>query len=61
MDPLEPSTLHVVGGFLVLAGLFVLPEIVSGVLKEARKELWRWAKSRRSTRRRHIGNGPDYG
>ena len=33
------SNLQAVGGYLVLAGLFVLREIVSGALKEAGKEL----------------------
>jgi hypothetical protein len=48
------SNLQVVGGYLVLAGLFVLREIASGALKEAGKELWNWVKSRWTARRRRI-------
>jgi hypothetical protein len=33
------SNLQVVGGVVLLAGLFVLREIASGTLKEAGKEL----------------------
>lgn len=44
MIEIEPSTLQVVGGFLMLAGLFVLREIASGALKEAGKDLWNWAR-----------------
>jgi hypothetical protein len=40
------SDLPVVGGYLVLAGLFVLREITSGALNEAGKELWIWARDR---------------
>ena len=40
MDPLEPSTLQLVGGFLLLAGLLVPFEIVSAVGKEVGKDLW---------------------
>ena len=29
----------------MLAGLFVLREVASGVLKEAGKELWVWART----------------
>jgi hypothetical protein len=61
MESLDPSALQVVGGFLMLAGLFVLREIVSGALKEVGKDLWAWAKNRRSTWRGRAGNGPDYG
>jgi hypothetical protein len=32
------SNLQVVGGYLLLAGLFVLREVASGALKEAGKE-----------------------
>lgn len=48
MDAIEPSALQVIGGFLMLAGLFVLREIMSGAMKEAGKELWAWARKRRS-------------
>ena len=40
MHVLELAALQVVGGFLMLAGLFVLREIASGALKEAGKKLW---------------------
>jgi hypothetical protein len=46
------SALQVVGGYLVLVGLFVLREITSGALEEAGKELWTWAREKRS--RRHL-------
>jgi hypothetical protein len=39
------SNLQVAGGYLVLAGLFVLKEITSGALKEASKERWVWARN----------------
>jgi hypothetical protein len=52
------SNLQVVGGFLLLAGLFILREFASGALKEAGKDLWGWVKTRRSTRRRRVGKGP---
>jgi hypothetical protein len=42
------SNLQVVGGGLLLAGLFVLREITSGALNAAGKELWVWARERRS-------------
>jgi hypothetical protein len=51
------SNLQVVGGLLVLAGLFVLGEIASGALKEAGKDLWVWAKSRPSKHRQCTGKG----
>ena len=60
MDSLDPSALQVVGGFLLLAGLFVLREVVSGAMKEAGKDLWGWVKSRRSTPRCREGKGRDY-
>src|SRR5215212_5322242 len=44
MEFLEPATLQVVGGFLLLAALFVLRELASGALKEAGKDLWIWAR-----------------
>jgi hypothetical protein len=47
---LDVSNLHVVGGYLMLAGLFVLREITSGALKEVGKELWIWARDRGSGR-----------
>jgi hypothetical protein len=47
------SNLQVVGGYLLLAGLFLLKEVASGALKEAGKELWVWAKDRGSRRDRH--------
>jgi hypothetical protein len=37
----------------MLAGLFVLREIMSGALKEAGKELWVWAREKRSQGNRH--------
>jgi hypothetical protein len=43
-----------VAGFLFLAGLFVLREITSGALKEAGKELWTWAREKRSRRNHHC-------
>jgi hypothetical protein len=46
MDFLEPASLRVLGGFLLLAGLFVLRELVSGALKEAGRDLWIWARHR---------------
>ena len=61
MDSLDPSALQVVGGFLMLAGLFVLREIVCGALKEVGKDLWAWAKNRLSTQRHHAEKGSDYG
>jgi hypothetical protein len=53
MQP-DLSNLQGVAGFLVLVGLFVLREIVSGALKEVGKELWSWAKNRGSRRDRHC-------
>jgi hypothetical protein len=47
MDSLDPSALQVVGGFLVLAGLFVVREFASAALKEAGKAFWGWARGRR--------------
>jgi hypothetical protein len=38
----------------MLAGLFVLREIMSGALKEAGKELWVWARDRGSRRDYHC-------
>lgn len=63
MDSVDPSALQVVGGFLVLAVLFVLREIVSGALKEAGKDLWAWAREKRSRgnrrcRRRQLFGTP---
>jgi hypothetical protein len=46
MDNIEPSSLQVVGGFLMIVGLFVLRELASGALKEAGKDLWIRAKGR---------------
>jgi hypothetical protein len=48
------SNLRVAGGYLVLAGLFVLKEIMSGALKEASKERWVWARNSGSRRDRHC-------
>ncbi len=39
MDVLDPPTVQVVGGWLLVALLFALREVVSGTLKEAGKEL----------------------
>jgi hypothetical protein len=47
MDSFEPSAFGPLGGILTLAVLFVLRELTSGMLKEAGKELWVWARSRR--------------
>jgi hypothetical protein len=47
------SHLQGAGGYLVLAGLFVLREFASGALKEAGKELWTWAREKHSRRDRH--------
>jgi hypothetical protein len=55
----DVSNLPVFGGFLLFAGLFVLRELVSGALKEAGKDVWRWAKARRTSRRCPRGTGPD--
>jgi hypothetical protein len=46
--------LQVVSGFLVLAGLFALRELVSGALNEAGKELWTWVREKRLRRERHC-------
>ena len=40
MDALVPSALCVVGGWLLIALLFVLRDEVSGAQKEAGQELW---------------------
>jgi hypothetical protein len=48
------SHLQVVGGYLALAGLFMLREFASGTLKEAGKELWKWAREKRSRRFRRC-------
>jgi hypothetical protein len=50
----DSSSLQVVGGYLVLAGLFVLREITSGAMKEAGKDLWTWVREKRSRRDRHC-------
>jgi hypothetical protein len=50
----DVSHLQVAGGYLVLAGLFVLREITSGALKEAGKDLWVWAREYRSRRDHHC-------
>ena len=47
MDALDPAAVQVVGGWLLVALLFVLREVVSGALREAGKEFWRWVRSRR--------------
>jgi hypothetical protein len=57
----DVSHLEGIGGFLLFAGLFVLREITSGAMKEAGKDLWAWAKNRRSTQRHQAGKGSDYG
>ena len=49
----DVSNLQVASGYLVLAGLFVIREIASGVLKEAGKELWTWARNSGSRCDRH--------
>jgi hypothetical protein len=54
----DVSHFQVVGGGLLLAGLFVLREVASGALKEAGKELWTWTRnwgSRRDRPRRCEG------
>ncbi len=47
MDVLDPPTLQVVGGWLLVAMLFVLREVASGALKVAGKELWDRMRQRR--------------
>jgi hypothetical protein len=49
----DVSNLQVAGGYLMLAGLFVLKEITSGALKERGKERWVWARNSGSRRDRH--------
>ena len=46
--------LRAIGGIITLAVLFVLRELTSGVLKEAGKDLWGWARRRRSRSNRHC-------
>jgi hypothetical protein len=46
MDAWDPSTLQVVGGWLLVALLFVLREVASAALKEADKELRKRVRSR---------------
>src|SRR5829696_2995719 len=48
MESLDPSTLQVIGGFLVLAVVFVIREFASGALKKAGEEFWTWARHRRT-------------
>jgi hypothetical protein len=48
MNLMEPAPLQIVGGVLVLAGLFVLREFASGALKKAGEEFWIWVRHRRS-------------
>jgi hypothetical protein len=48
MDLPEPSSLQPVGGLLLLAGLFVLRELVSGAMREIGRDLWTRVKERRS-------------
>ena len=47
MDTVEQSTLQVVGGFPLLAMLFVVREVAAGALKEAGRELGKWVQLRR--------------
>ena len=47
MDAWDPPTLQVGGGWLLLAVLFVLREVVSGALKEAGKDIWRRVRQHR--------------
>jgi hypothetical protein len=54
MDSFEPPAFGPLGGILTLVVLFVLRELTSGVLKEAGKELWGWARRRRSRSNRHC-------
>jgi hypothetical protein len=49
----DMSHLQIAGGYLVLAGLFVLREITSGALKEAGKDLWVGVREKRSRRDRY--------
>ncbi len=51
MDLPEPSSLQPVGGLLLLAGLFVLRELVSGAMREIGKDLWTRVKGHRSGER----------
>jgi hypothetical protein len=57
----DVSQLQGVGGSLVLAGLFVLRQFVSGAIKEAGQDAWGWIKTRHSFRRRRSGNRSDDG
>ena len=50
MDVFDPPTLQIVGGWLLVAFLFVLREIASGALKEAGKELWADVRQRHAPR-----------
>ncbi|MFN8594183.1 MAG: hypothetical protein U0031_22225 [Thermomicrobiales bacterium] len=47
MDVLDPSALQVVDGWLLIAFLFVLREVASGVLKEVGNDLSRRVRRHR--------------
>jgi hypothetical protein len=57
MDRFEPSAFGPLGGIITLAVLFVLRELTSGVLKEAGKDLWTWARRSRRGRQRYRCRG----
>src|SRR5215211_6246482 len=64
MNLLEPTTLQIVGGVLMLVGLFALREFASGALKKAGEEFWIWVRHRRSRGQAvrsdlDDGTGPD--
>jgi hypothetical protein len=46
MVPRDVPELQVIGGFLMLAALFVLREFASGALKKAGEEFWLWLRRR---------------
>ena len=46
METPEPSAVQVVAGLALLVALFVAREVAAGALREAGKDLWRWARRR---------------
>ena len=46
METPEPSAAQVVAGLALLVVLFMAREVAAGALREAGKDLWRWAKRR---------------
>jgi hypothetical protein len=59
MDSLMHPELQVIGGFLMLAAIFVLRKFFSGAMREAGKEFWLWARRRRS--RDHVAGDTNAG